>query len=71
MPVTVSVIDAPATQATLDAVFACFTWLTREFSTYKRAVKSLINQKALVAAASADAPSLRSLKRPKRSQWLF
>src|SRR4051812_43650007 len=56
MPVTVAVVDASVTQATLDTIFAYFTYVDEKFSTYKACSEiSLINQKELtVAAASAD-----------------
>jgi thiamine biosynthesis lipoprotein len=63
MPVTVEVVDAAATQATLDPVFAYFTYVDEKFSTYKACSEiSLINKQALtVAAASADMRTIFAL----------
>lgn len=63
MPVTVAVGDASATQATIDTIFAYFTYVDEKFSTYKAGSEiSLINQHTLaVADASADMRTIFAL----------
>lgn len=63
MPVTVEVVDAPATQAVLDEVYAYFTYVDEKFSTYKETSEiSLINRQALpLDQASQDMHTIFAL----------
>jgi thiamine biosynthesis lipoprotein len=70
MPVTVEVVEARATAADLQAVFAYFEYVDAKFSTYKETSEiSAINRRELtLAQASADMQTIFALAQQTRAE---
>src|SRR5689334_2552060 len=55
MPITVEIVDPPATEQSLEAVYAYFEYVDEKFSTYKATSEiTAINQKKLALKQSSD-----------------